>query len=77
MLSMTLYGMEYPFGQLGTDVPAMSPPNFLFPPSLLPGGELWGAEEALTLCKHCSAVTKNICVWSTLLSAQIQYTAPS
>ncbi|KAK4832066.1 hypothetical protein QYF61_020622 [Mycteria americana] len=29
ILSMTPYGMEYPFGQLGSAVPAVSPPNFL------------------------------------------------
>jgi len=27
-LGMTPYGMEYPFGQLGTAVPAVSPPSF-------------------------------------------------
>ena len=31
-------GMEYPFGQLGSAVPAVSPPNFLCTPSLLAGG---------------------------------------
>ncbi|KAK4821599.1 LOW QUALITY PROTEIN: hypothetical protein QYF61_025176 [Mycteria americana] len=35
MLSMTSYGMEYPFGQLGSAVPAVSPPSFLCSPSLL------------------------------------------
>ncbi|GAB0180862.1 hypothetical protein GRJ2_000551500 [Grus japonensis] len=34
MLSMTSYGMEYPFGQLGSAVPAVSPPNFMCTPSL-------------------------------------------
>ena len=29
VLSMTSYGMEYPFGQLGSAVPAVSPPIFL------------------------------------------------
>jgi len=29
MLSMMSYGMEYPFGQLGSAVLAVSPPNFL------------------------------------------------
>ena len=58
MLSMLSYGMEYPFGQLGSAVPAVSPPNFLCTPSLLAGGVGWGAEKALTQCEHCSAVTK-------------------
>ncbi|KAK4816685.1 hypothetical protein QYF61_019921 [Mycteria americana] len=35
MLSLTPYGMEYPFGQLGSAVPAVSPPNSLCTPSLL------------------------------------------
>ena len=38
LLSMMSYGMGYPFGQLGSAVPAVSPPNFLCPPSLLVGG---------------------------------------
>ncbi|KAK4820316.1 hypothetical protein QYF61_022933 [Mycteria americana] len=40
MLSMTSYGTEYPFGQLGSAVPAVSPPNLLCTPSLLTGGTL-------------------------------------
>ncbi|KAK4829699.1 hypothetical protein QYF61_006074 [Mycteria americana] len=36
-LSMTSYGVEYPFGQLGSAVPAVSPPSFLCTPSLLTG----------------------------------------
>ena len=58
MLSMTSYGLEYPCGQLGSAVPAVSPPNFLCTPSLLAGGVGWEAEKALTLRKHCSAITK-------------------
>jgi len=42
------YGMEYPFGQLGSAVPAVSPPNFLCTPSLLIGGVVREAEKALT-----------------------------
>ncbi|KAK4829768.1 hypothetical protein QYF61_006492 [Mycteria americana] len=33
MLSMTPYGVESPFGQLGSAVPAVSPPNSLCPPA--------------------------------------------
>ena len=57
-LSMTSYGVKYPFGQLGSAVPAVSPPSFPCTPSLLTGGVEWEAERALTLCKHCSAITK-------------------
>ncbi|KAK4824175.1 LOW QUALITY PROTEIN: hypothetical protein QYF61_011472, partial [Mycteria americana] len=39
MLSMTPYGVEQPFGQLGSAVPAVSPPSFLCTPSLLAGGD--------------------------------------
>jgi len=38
MLSIMPYGMEYPFGQLGSAVPAVSPSRFLCTPSLLAGG---------------------------------------
>jgi len=38
LLSMTSYGMEYPFGQLGSAVPAVPPPSSLCTPSLLTGG---------------------------------------
>jgi len=44
MLSVTPYGMEYPFGQLGSGVPAVSPTSSLCTPSLLPvgrGEEQW------------------------------------
>jgi len=37
-LSMTFYGMGYPFGQLGSAVPAVPPPSSLCTPSLLAGG---------------------------------------
>ncbi|KAK4819036.1 hypothetical protein QYF61_024401 [Mycteria americana] len=37
MLSMTPYGVGYPFGQLGSAVPAVSPPNFSCTPSLFAG----------------------------------------
>jgi len=38
MLSMASYGTEDPFGQLGSAVPAVSPPNSLCTPSPLAGG---------------------------------------
>jgi len=37
ILSVTSYGTEYPFGQFGSAVPAVSPPVFLCIPSLLAG----------------------------------------
>ena len=37
----TSYGMEYPFGQFGSAVLAMSPPKILPTPSLLVGGQCW------------------------------------
>ena len=47
ILGMTSYGMEYSFGQFGSAVLAVSPPNFLCPSSLLAG---WAreAEKSLT-----------------------------
>ena len=38
LLSMTSHGLEYPFGQLGSAVPAVPPPSSLCIPSLLAGG---------------------------------------
>jgi len=52
--------MEYPIGQLGSAVPAVSPPSFLCTLSPLTGGAVGGAEKALALCKHCSATTKTL-----------------
>ena len=37
ILGMTSHGMEYPFGQFGSAVLAVSPPSFLCPSSLLAG----------------------------------------
>lgn len=34
LVSMTLYEVEYPFGQFGSPVPAVSPPCILPTPSL-------------------------------------------
>ena len=55
-LSMTPHSMECPFGQLGSAVPAVSPPNSLCTPSLLTGEGGWEAEKALALCKHCPII---------------------
>jgi len=38
MLHMVLYGIGYPFGELGSAVLALSPPSFLCTSSLLAGG---------------------------------------
>ena len=46
---MTSHGMEYPFGQLGSAVPAVSPSNLLCTPSLFAGGVRSGAEKTLTV----------------------------
>ena len=55
---MTPYGMEYPFGQLGSAVLAVSHHRSLCTPNLLTGGLVWGVERSLTWCKHCSAATE-------------------
>ena len=39
ILSMTSYGMEYPFGQFESAVLAESPPNFLYPPAYSLAGQ--------------------------------------
>ena len=46
ILDTTSRGMEYPFGQFGSAVLAVSPPNFLCPSSLLAG---WASEVEKSL----------------------------
>ena len=58
LLSTASCAVGYPFGELGADVPAVSPPSALGTPSLLAGGAVGGAEKPLVLCKHCSALTR-------------------
>ena len=59
-LSMTPYGMECSFGQVGITVPAVwVPPKFFVQPQ--PAG--WWSEVRCrkvldSMCKHCSAATK-------------------
>lgn len=55
--SMTLYGIEYSFGQLDLTFLAVSPPIILPTPSLLAEGAEW-EKTKLTLCKYCSVLTK-------------------
>jgi len=55
---MMSYSKEYPFDQLGSAVPDVSPPNFLCTPSILVDEVVRQAEKALTLCGHCSAIMK-------------------
>lgn len=52
-LSMTPYGMEYPFGQLGSAVPAVSLPSSCTPTCQV----MLEAEKSLPQSKHCSATT--------------------
>lgn len=57
---MMSYDMEYPFSQLGSVDTTISPSNFMSTPSPLAGGALQGAEDALTLSKHCPGVTETL-----------------
>ena len=54
ILSMTSYGMRYPFGQFGSAVLAVPPP---VPASCAPG-RAWEAGKVLDWCKHYPATTK-------------------
>ncbi|KAK4831533.1 hypothetical protein QYF61_018135 [Mycteria americana] len=77
---MTPYGIGYPFGQLGSAVPSVSPPSLLPTLSLLAAGAEWEAEKALTLCKHCSAIEQNelygvirhLCKWLAAVSLGVK-----
>ena len=67
LLSVMLYGMEYSFGQFGSSVVPVSPPSLLPTPSLFMDGggrdDDWqsgGGKNALTPCKHRSAVVKTL-----------------
>jgi len=60
LLSTASYVMGSPFGQLGSAVPAVSPPSPLCTPDLLAGGAAGEAEKTLTLCEHCSATAKTL-----------------
>lgn len=51
ILSMSLHVMKHSFGQMGSTVLAVSPPNSLCPPSPL-AGRAGEAEKSLTSCKH-------------------------
>ena len=66
LLGMTLYGMEYPFGQLESTVLVVSPLNFLCAPSLLTEGVELEKEKALALQALLSN-SQNTSVLSTLL----------
>ena len=61
------YGMEYPFGQLGSAVPAMSPPKLLPTPSLV---AFWGEggkcrEDSLDAVQALLSSSQNTGVFST------------
>jgi len=70
-----LYGMEYLFGQFGSAVLAVSPPNFLTTPSLFTKGAEREKEKVLTLCKHCSATARTLLCYQCCFSHRIQNTA--
>lgn len=54
-----LYGVGYPFDQLGSTALAISPSNFLCPPtSPLPSGVAEEAENSSILFQHCSATAE-------------------
>lgn len=69
MLSMTPYGLGYPWGQLGSAVLAVSHPISLCTPGSLADGLGWEAEESLTPCEHCSGIMKiSLCYLNTVSS---------
>lgn len=71
MLSMLSYSMEYPFDLLETFLLAVSPPKFLFIPSLLIGEVEQEAENATSVLILLST-NKNIPQSSVLFLAQAQ-----
>ena len=73
----TSYGMEHPFGQLGSAVLAMSPHKLLPTPSLLAfgvggvGGQF--GEMALMLWEHCPGVAKTLVCYQHLSSYKAEH----
>lgn len=57
MLSMSPCGAEYPLGQLGSAVLAVSSPSFQHSQPLC-SWEYWEAEKTFTVCKPCSERAK-------------------
>lgn len=53
---MMPYGLEYPFGQFGSAVLAVSPPSFTCYPNFFAGVAAQKAEKALALPSSCIAV---------------------
>lgn len=59
LMSMMSYGLEQPFGHLGSTVPAVFPlPNLPSTSSFPARIAVQKAEKTPALCKHCSAKTK-------------------
>lgn len=65
LMSMTSHGVEYPFGQLRSAVPAVSP---LVHPSLLAGGVLWETERPWLCLSTAQQSLKRNCVINTISS---------
>lgn len=64
LLSILLYGTEYPIVQTGSAVPALSPPSLLFTLCLLSGvqgGKLSKPWCYANMCKHCSTQQQFTC----------------
>lgn len=72
LLSMAVYGREYPFHRFRSAALAVLPPSLLSAPSLLTMGAEWEREKALTLCKLSPAVTHG-CVINSALVANPKY----
>lgn len=54
------YGMEYTFGKLGSVVSAVSPPNYLYIPSLPAVGAVWETQKVLMMFENYSAMAKTL-----------------
>jgi len=60
--------MEYPFDQLGSAVPAVSPPNFLCTPSLLTGRVVQEAKRPWCRASTVQRWVKHHCVVNTVFT---------
>lgn len=66
------YGMEYPCVQLGSAVPAVSPPSFWHRPSLIAGGSGGANRERLDAEPELFSNSSNTGVLTALFWSQIK-----
>jgi len=73
MLIMMSYGTEYPFGQLGSVAPDVSPPNFLCTPTYLQVGWCEKQKRPWLCVSTAHQQQKHPCVINTVFSTNPEH----